>query len=160
MPNMKDNITAFGRLIALCVLVYGFLEMPQGAVTIIGIMLVFGIVGFVITVLIVMKYLNPARSSPNIFVELAYYLVILVLCFSVAYWDYGSLGNFNVQLSRLDAVYFTIGTLSTAGTGNIVTTSETTRALQGLQMIVDLGFFSVAVTLVITLLSNLRSGSK
>ena len=66
--------------------------------------------------------------------------------FSVIYWTYGTSGNFSSRLTHLDAIYFTMGTLSTAGTGNIVSVSQLARGLQTLQMLLDLGFLLVAVT--------------
>jgi hypothetical protein len=42
-----------------------------------------------------------------------------------------------MQLTHLDAAYFMIGTLSAAGTADIVATSELTQALRGVQMLFD-----------------------
>ena len=69
--------------------------------------------------------------------------------FSTLYWNYGLLSNFTEQLTRLDAIYFTIGTLTTAGTGTISAVSQTARTLQGLQMVLDLGLIVFAVALAI-----------
>ena len=69
--------------------------------------------------------------------------------FSVIYWTYGTSGNFSTRLTHLDAIYFTMGTLSTAGTGSIAPVSQLARGLQTLQMLLDLGFLLVAVTLVV-----------
>ena len=78
----------------------------------------------------------------------------LTLIFSDLYWDYGQHGNFNIQLSRLDSIYFTLGTLSTAGTGNIFATSETARAIQSLQMGVDFGYVLLAIGIFVSRLSS------
>lgn len=51
---------------------------------------------------------------------LAYMFASLLYTFSVLYWGYGSASNFSIPLSHLDAIYFAIGTLTTAGTGNIL----------------------------------------
>ncbi len=155
---MRDNIVAFGRVVSLCLLIFGFIAIPQGAVGNSETMLIAGLVGLFCITAIIIKYLKPDRASPNIYVDLAYYLIVFILFYSVVYWNAGSSSNFNAQLTRLDAAYFAVGTLSTAGTGNLVPTSEVARALQGVQMLLDLGFFSIAVTLVVTRLSNLRPG--
>ena len=38
--------------------------------------------------------------------------IALTQAFSYLYWKYGTTANFNMPLSRLDAVYFTLGTLT------------------------------------------------
>lgn len=77
--------------------------------------------------------------------------LVLVGGFSFLYWSYGSQINFTVTatLSRLDAVYFTLGTLTTAGTGSISATSEASRYIQSLQMVLDLVLMVFAVGLLI-----------
>lgn len=75
--------------------------------------------------------------------------LVLTGGFSWLYWSYGSTANFTVNLSRLDAVYFTLGTLTTAGTGNISATTEASRFIQSLQMVLDLGLMVFAASLLI-----------
>jgi voltage-gated potassium channel len=77
----------------------------------------------------------------------------LTILFSFAYWQYGQPGAFNIQLSHLDAIYFTLGTLSTAGTGNIVAISETARAIQSIQMSANFGLTLLAAGLLVSRLS-------
>ena len=77
----------------------------------------------------------------------------LLADFSVLYWAYGSSGNFTENLTRLDAIYFSVGTLSTAGTGNISAVSPTARGLQTVQMILDIAFIVFAVSLALAKLS-------
>ena len=79
-------------------------------------------------------------------------LSVLTVSFSSLYWRYGQYGNFNFQLSRFDAIYFTIGTLGT-GTGNIFAISETARAIQLAQMGVDFGFILLAVGIFVSRLT-------
>jgi hypothetical protein len=43
----------------------------------------------------------------------------LLQAFSFLYWSYGGGHNFNLRLSHLDSLYFSLGTLSPAGKGNI-----------------------------------------
>jgi len=83
-------------------------------------------------------------------------VLLVVVIFAVLYWHYGTTPNFNVTLSRLDALYFTLGTLSTAGTGSIYPSSELARGLVSAQMAADLLLFAVAVALVVTRLGERR----
>jgi hypothetical protein len=62
----------------------------------------------------------------------------LVVVFSMSYWQIGSARDFGTPLTRVDAMYFTVGTLSTAGTGNLSAISERARKVQTLQMGLDL----------------------
>jgi Ion channel len=74
---------------------------------------------------------------------------LLVGNFSILYWSYGTTGNFTEHLTRLDAIYFAIGTLATAGTGNISAVSQLARGLQALQMALDIGFAVFVVALAV-----------
>jgi Ion channel len=65
---------------------------------------------------------------------------LLLVDFSFLYWSHGTTVNFSQRLSHLDAVYFTVGTLATAGTGNISATSEWSRGVQTAQMFVNMTF--------------------
>jgi Ion channel len=62
-------------------------------------------------------------------------LLMLIAMFDGLYYGVGTKANFNKPLSKLDAMYFTVGTLTTAGTGNLVATGETSRALQLTEMV-------------------------
>ena len=50
--------------------------------------------------------------------------------------------------------------MSTAGTGNIVATSELARALQAWQMALDMIFLLIAVALVVTQLGSVKRKAK
>jgi hypothetical protein len=78
---------------------------------------------------------------------------VLIAAFAGLYWGYGTTSNFNIQLSHLDAIYFSIGTLTTAGTGNLVATSEIARSVQTVQMILDLLLIVFAVTIFLSSIS-------
>ena len=80
---------------------------------------------------------------------------MLVAYFSYFYWSYGTPANFSTELTRSDAVYFTLGTLSTAGSGNIIAISDTSRGLQVLQMLLDMGLVLFAVGIAINRLSSI-----
>jgi Ion channel len=86
---------------------------------------------------------------------LAYVLSLLLQLFSYMYWAYGTTRNFSIRLSHLDSFYFALGTLTTAGTGNISAISETARRLQTLQMGLDLVLIGFVVALALARYSNL-----
>ena len=88
-------------------------------------------------------------SMPEKALMLLFGFALLVGNFSILYWSYGTTGNFTEHLTRLDAIYFAIGTLTTAGTGNISAVSQLARGLQALQMALDIGFIVFVVALAV-----------
>jgi hypothetical protein len=74
----------------------------------------------------------------------------IIVLFSALYWSMGTTENFNVELSHSDAIYFSLGTLTTAGTGGIWPTSELARGFVSTQMVSDLVFIGWAVSAVVT----------
>lgn len=57
--------------------------------------------------------------------------------------------NFTHTLTRIDAVYFAVGTLSTAGTGTLAATSEAARALQTVEMLLGMVVLLAVVSAVV-----------
>lgn len=95
------------------------------------------------------------RSNPGERVAVALWWVAntfatIALVFANIYWAIGTKVNFGVELSRVDALYFSLGTLTTAGTGTIAPTSSFARGLVSVQMALDFAFVATAVTIVIT----------
>jgi hypothetical protein len=80
---------------------------------------------------------------------LVYVVSQLLQYFSYLYWSAGSAGNFNQPLTHLDSLFFALGTLTTAGTGNVVATSEKARLLQTVQMGLDFTLIVFAVGLIL-----------
>lgn len=93
-------------------------------------------------------------STFDIAMMLFYGFSSLLAAFSTLYWNYGTADNFTEHLTRLSAIYFSVGTLSTAGTGNISAVSQVARGLQTLQMILDIGFVVFAVSLAVAGISS------
>ena len=87
-------------------------------------------------------------------VVLLYTFSLLLQLFSFIYWSYGTTKNFSMNLSHLDSFYFALGTMTTAGTGNISAISESARGLQTLQMALDLVLIGFAVALTLARYSN------
>lgn len=159
MTNKHTRVitTVVGRIAVLAALIGGFFAQPQGGLSNIAIVAVFGLVALANIVAIIAQHRGVIRSPTGIYVDLAYYLVVFIWMFSLVYWAYGTAKNFSVPLTRLDALYFTIGTLSSAGTGNLAPASQLARGIQTLQMILDLGFILVAVTLVVARLADVKA---
>lgn len=92
------------------------------------------------------------RTSSNWLVafEVGYAFLLITGEFAVLYWTFGTGGNFNVELSRVDAIYFALGTLTTGGTGDIVPRSDLAKAFVCGQMILDLVYIAGALTIAVT----------
>jgi hypothetical protein len=95
--------------------------------------------------------IREARSDDSHLVALVwlmtYTATTFLLVFSQFYWAHRS--GFNHPLTRLDAVYVTMGTL-TSGTGDLNATSESVRAIQMVQELLDLLFILFAVGVVVS----------
>lgn len=103
---------------------------------------------------IILVVIDKRSSKLLIAVILLIALSTLIQDFSYLYWSDGSTANFNISLTRLDALYFALGTLTTAGTGSINAMSDTARAVQSLQMTLDLILIVFAIGLVIARFSS------
>jgi len=71
--------------------------------------------------------------------------------FSYIYWLIGSLrpGFFNLPLARVDAIYFTLGTFTTTGTGRFSAQSALAEVLVGGQIVLGWGFVAVLLALLV-----------
>jgi voltage-gated potassium channel len=68
--------------------------------------------------------------------------------------------NFNVsELTRTDALYFTVTTFATVGFGDIVATSEAARVLVTVQMILDLILIGAVVRIFVSAVQMARQGA-
>jgi DNA-binding transcriptional regulator YhcF (GntR family) len=107
------------------------------------------VISVVIAVNAMLLLLAVGRSVLANLLGLAYAFSALTFLFSTLYWGYGEPPNFTPSLTHLDAIYFAVGTLTTAGTGNISALSEFSRGLQTTQMVLDfiLVVFVVAVVI-------------
>ena len=91
---------------------------------------------------------------------LAYVVSLLLQLFSYMYWSYGSARNFSVPLSHLASFYFALGTLTTAGTGNVSAISPLSRGLQTWQMGIDLVLIAFVVALILARYASLFGRSR
>jgi hypothetical protein len=92
-------------------------------------------------------YKIGSRRASDIFLAVVLSLVNIVTWFTFAYHSVGKDNNFSGKLTHLDALYFALGTLTTAGTGSVAPTSSLSRGLVSVQMIVDLIFLAGIVVI-------------
>jgi Ion channel len=99
------------------------------------------------------------RDSSNQLVLFAvgYAFLLITGEFAALYWTFGTGGNFNVEPSRVDAIYFALGTLTTGGTGDIVPRSDLAKAFVCGQMILDLAYIAGTLTIAVTRWSESRA---
>jgi hypothetical protein len=90
-------------------------------------------------------------------IMVTYTFLLIAMQFATIYWIIGTTENFSVELSHWGAIYFALGTLTTAGTGTIAPTSDLARAIVSDQMILDFVFVGIALTLAITRWSESRA---
>jgi Ion channel len=131
---------------------FNFFYFSQGTFT--GLYVIIPSVITIIGITYVLISVIRSVSMPETALMLLFGFSSLVGNFSILYWNYGSPVNFTEYLTRLDAVYFAVGTLTTAGTGNVSAVSQLARGLQALQMALDIGFIVFAVALAVTEISG------
>jgi hypothetical protein len=102
-------------------------------------------------------YMLVERRASNVSLSIVVIAVasFILGIFAFLYFTLGTRVNFSESLTHLDAIYFTAGIFTTAGTGNIAPTSETTRLLVTAQYFVDLAFFIGIVNLLFIRISQL-----
>jgi hypothetical protein len=88
---------------------------------------------------------------------LAFSVPLFVLLFATAYYlmEHSVPQAFTQQMTRLDALYYTVTVLTTVGFGDIVAHSQLARAITTAQMIGDLILFGLAARV---LLNAVRTG--
>ncbi len=113
----------------------GFLASPTGSVGVFGIVTVLACALLQGSLLAATAMVQPTW---NALLMAANMLFIVVVGFGGLYYEIGKASNWGLTLTHLDAIYVALGTLSTAGTGNIAPISETSRCLVSLQMGADI----------------------
>ena len=102
------------------------------------------IVGLIVVMVVLVLQFRAVSRSPHPTLRgveaVAVSVPLFVLMFAATYFSTSrnSAGSFNMDLSRVDAAYFSVTVLTTVGFGDIVATSQTTRLLVTTQMLADL----------------------
>ena len=157
MPTTSDGaeramLIAVGRstgVLAVLVVLYAVLPL-QGPRWWLG-----SLIGAAAVVALVPFTVRRARAvshSPRPVADAVEALIVLVgmlvLGFSALYLAIDRDGSeFTGLVTRIDAVYFTVTTLSTVGYGDIVATGQTARLVVVIQIVADIAVLSLAVRL-------------
>lgn len=98
------------------------------------------------------------RPVADAVVAIAFLLTVLVLGFASAYVVLADHRDQVVGIeTKLDAVYFTLTTLSTVGFGDVHATGQAARFVVSLQVVVDVAFLALAVRLLTGIASVRRT---
>ena len=155
MIRRRMKVVAY---LALCLVIFliDFYIAPRRPIgpiniTIEGALMVYGI-------RVILVQWKRGNDPILLILTLVAWLVDLVAAFALIYWSYGSHPNFgpHTSLTRLDAIYFSVGTLTT-GTGSINAVSEAARAVQMIQQLLDLAYIGFAAALVISRFGELKT---
>lgn len=133
-------------------LLYAFVPIPgtSGAVAVLG--MIAGLALFVVLVgwqlHTIMRAEHPVLRAVEA-VAFALPLLIVVFAFTYLTISRSDPQSFSEHLSRVDAMYFTVSTVSTVGLGDITPTSAGARIIVTFQMLFDLALLAGLVRLVI-----------
>ncbi len=110
-----------------------------------------------LSLLIVLLIATQIRGHPGWLAAVAVLITNgVIIGYSVIYYIYGTAENFGNSLSRTDAIYFTLTTLTTVGFGDIAPKSQAARRLVSSQMVVDLILLGVLLGIVVSRFSERR----
>jgi voltage-gated potassium channel len=148
---VRSGLRILGVALGALVL-YAFVPVPgdSGAAAIVG--MVLGLVLFVVLVGWQLHSIVRAEHPVVRAVEaLAFALLMLVAVFAFTYMTISRADpqSFSEALGRVDAMYFTVSTVSTVGLGDITPTSLGARVVVTFQMLFDLALLAGIVRLVI-----------
>jgi hypothetical protein len=119
---------------------------------------VIGIAGMAHTTLI--GAADPTEPFTSVAVMVGSTISCLLGLFSGLYWSIGTHDNFSHALTKLDAIYFAVGTLSTAGTGNISATSQQARLIQTTEMLLSMVVVLFVLGVAVARFINAPRGSR
>ncbi|WP_431780853.1 potassium channel family protein [Streptomyces chumphonensis] len=108
------------------------------------------VVGLLVTLLVFLWEVRAIARSPHPRMRaveaLSATVVLFLVLFAGTYYliDSSTPGSFTEEMTRTDALYFTLATFSTVGFGDITASSETARVVTMLQMVVGLLLVGVA----------------
>jgi voltage-gated potassium channel len=149
-PRRTIVITAAGAGISvIAVFAIYFLLPLDGKLSVrAGTGLLVAVVAFV---LIGVAQVKSVVRSPYPAMRALQVLAVLIPVFIVVFATYyyvvarQTAASFNTELSRVDALYFTVTVLATVGFGDIVAKSEAARIAVTVQMVADLAVLGVLV---------------
>jgi Ion channel len=134
------------------------LASRRGPLTAVTLALTIVVVGFA-SIRVVASAMHPGRSLRLVLFLAAHALSVLIADFAFIYWRGGTRANWGMPLSHIDALFLTIGTLTTAGTGGIAPHTEWARGMLTIQMTVDIVSVTLITGLVIARLTAGRAAA-
>jgi hypothetical protein len=148
---VRSGLRIFGVGVG-ALLLYAFVPVPgrSGAGAIIG--MVVGLLLFVVLVGWQLHSIVRAKHPVLQAVEaVAFALLMLIVVFAFTYLTISRADpqSFSEALDRVDAMYFTVSTISTVGLGDITPISLGARTVVTFQMLFDLALLAGLVRLVI-----------
>jgi voltage-gated potassium channel len=112
------------------------------------------VIGIVVLALVLFWQVRAIMGSPyprlRAFETLTIGIPLLLIVFASAYYliQNADANSFTQQLSKTDALYFTITIFSTVGFGDITAKTELARILVSIQMMFDLAVFGLVAKLI------------
>ena len=97
-----------------------------------------------------LRVLDSEHPLADAVASLALFVSLLAVSFSTVYFVLGTRydGQLNGIETKIDALYFTVTTMSTVGYGDIVAVGETARALVTANILTNVVFLAMAVRIV------------
>lgn len=140
--GLPGVLGGFAVIVALLVL-YAVVPEPTGdeqpwpVFAFISVVVLIYSAGAVWSLLYISRAKHPVRAG---LITLAVMLTALVVIFALTYLSLSSEnpGSFNVPLTKVGALYFTMTILATVGFGDIVAVSDSARIVVMVQMVVGL----------------------
>ena len=150
-------------LFAVAALLLAYFQLPLRAGDHVAVGLTLVVLGLAAFGLIFVRQVRRIRSAeyPMLRAVEAVALVGCLFCVVVASVHHGlwlaDNQAYSEPLSRLDALYFTVTTLATVGFGDITPTSELTRAVTTVQMVLGVALLGAGVRILLAVAQQVQS---
>lgn len=148
---VRSGLRILGTVLAM-LLLYAVVPVPgkSGAAALVG--MVIGLVFFVVLIgwqiHAIVRAKHPVLRAVET-VALALPTLVIIFAFTYLTISRADPQSFSESLSRVDAMYFTVSTVSTVGLGDITPVSAGARIVVTFQMLFDLALLAGLVRLVI-----------